>query len=171
MWRVKTGFMFSFWRGAMDYQKALGITIRDLRLQAKMNRDAFSEFLTRSYLGDVENGRVGISVETLTRISTRLGIKPHQLLLIAEARMANEDVSAHSAASHHSINALVKAGRTDPVSPEEAMGGVRLMRANETRNNVQRLKSEGFSKSDIVKALAIGKRTVDRYWISNPDEK
>lgn len=135
-----------------------------------MSRDAFAEGFTRSYLGQIENGRFGVGIETLGRIAKRLGVTPSQLLLITEARLAEEEVCAHAAASNERLFALVKSGKTDQFSPEEAAGGSRLVRANITRSNVQRLQREGLSKQEVVRQLSVARRTVDRYWVLEPED-
>lgn len=65
-----------------DLEKEIGATIAFLRRQAKMTQEdlAGQAEIDRSYLSEIESGHKNMSVRTLKKIATALGIKISKLL-------------------------------------------------------------------------------------------
>ena len=65
---------------------ALGLTIRELRLNQNLSQEAFAEEvgLDRSYLGGIERGEHNLALINLLKIAESLGITGSQLLLKAK---------------------------------------------------------------------------------------
>lgn len=149
----------------MDYRQALGETIRDVRINQGLSRDALAEITSRSYVREIEQGLTTIGIDMLVAIADRLGSSPSELMLIAEARLAGEDLQAHARMRMKQISRRDKAGLLKPVSEKSAAQGLKGMRAEATQAGVERLQSAGFSKNEIARTLGVSMRTVGRYWI------
>ncbi|GAA5521502.1 helix-turn-helix transcriptional regulator [Aliifodinibius salicampi] len=65
-----------------EIQKALGKTVRELRLANNLSQEKLAELasLDRSYISEVENGNKTASIITVFKIAVALDIKPSQLL-------------------------------------------------------------------------------------------
>jgi len=65
---------------------ALGLTIKELRLNQNLSQEAFAEEvgLDRSYLGGIERGEHNLALINLLKIAESLGITGSQLLLKAK---------------------------------------------------------------------------------------
>lgn len=149
----------------MDYRQALGETIRDLRINQGLSRDALAEITSRSYVREIEQGLTTIGIDMLVAIAERLGSSPSELMLIVEARLAGEELQAHARMRMKQISRRDKAGLLKPVSEKSAAQGLKGMRAEATQASVERLQSAGFSKNEIARALGVSMRTVGRYWV------
>lgn len=149
----------------MGYEQVLGEVIRDVRLQAGLTHDACAEVINGSHLRQVEKGLSVIKIDTLTALCSVLGVTPSQILLVVEARLANQDVQEFLAASTKQLRSLIDAGRFERVAPEDAARGIRGRKADETRDETRRLQAAGFTKPEIARRLGVTVRTIDRYWV------
>lgn len=149
----------------MDYRQVLGETIRDVRINLGLSRDAFSEITSRSYIREIEQGLTTIGIDMLVAISERLGISPSELMLIAEAKLAGEELKVHARMRMKQLSRRDKAGVLKPVSEKSVAQGLKGKRAEETQTRVERLQGTGLSKNEIAKTLGVSMRTVGRYWI------
>ncbi|MDT2645780.1 helix-turn-helix transcriptional regulator [Enterococcus dongliensis] len=62
---------------------SLGENIKSLRLSKKLNQSEFSKLIgiSRSYLSDLENNRKSPSIETISKISEKLGVSSSYLVM------------------------------------------------------------------------------------------
>lgn len=150
----------------MDYRQVLGETIRDVRINLGLSRDAFSEITSRSYIREIEQGLTTIGIDMLVAIAERLSISPSELMLIAEAKLAGEELKVHARMRMKQLSRRDKAGVLKPVSEKSAAQGLKGMRAEATKAGVERLQSDGFSKNEIARTLGVSMRTVGRYWVN-----
>lgn len=149
----------------MDYRQALGETIRDVRINLGLSRDALAEITSRSYVREIEQGLTTIGIDMLVAIAERLGMSAGDLILVAEARLAGEDWKVRARTRMKLLAQHEKAGVLKPVSEKSAAQGLKGKRAEETQAGVERLQAAGFSKNVIAKTLGVSMRTVGRYWI------
>ena len=65
---------------------ALGLAIRELRLNLNLSQESFAEEvgLDRSYIGGIERGEHNLALVNLLKIAKSLGITGSQLLLKAK---------------------------------------------------------------------------------------
>jgi len=65
-----------------DISKAIGKAIRAARKEQGYTQEAFAlrADIDRSYMGAIERGEFNLTVDTLHKISTGLGISPSELL-------------------------------------------------------------------------------------------
>lgn len=147
----------------MDFQKALGKAIREARLKAGLSRDDFSGVTRRSYMREIENGLTTMRVDKLRAIALRLGLQAHQLVLIAEAHMAGDDLSAYLATNALDLKARISAGQHDEATSEQAQRGMRGQKADRTRAEIELMYAAGSTRGEIARQLGISTRTVDRY--------
>lgn len=110
-------------------------------------------------------GLAAIRIDTLVALCGVLGVSPSQLLLVAEARSAGQEVGEHLGANNKQIRMLLEAGRFEPVTSKDAARGIRGQKADATRDETRRLQAEGLSKADIARQLGVTVRTVERYWV------
>lgn len=150
----------------MDYRQALGETIRDVRINQGLSRDALSEVTNRSYVREIEQGLTTIGIDMLVAIAERLGMSAGDLILVAEARLAGEDWKVRARTRIKLLAQHEKAGVFKPVSEKSAAQGLKGMRAEATKARVERLQSDGFSKNEIARTLGVSMRTVGRYWVN-----
>ena len=70
-----------------------GLRIKNIRLNKKMTRECLAESLDVStrFLADVEAGKVGISVATLTRLCTVLNTSADYLLGLADLSAEDQE--------------------------------------------------------------------------------
>ena len=149
----------------MSVERALGGVIRDARLNAGLNLDAFADVTSRSHMRDIERGLVSIRVDTLAAIASRLGIAASELLLVAESRADQRELKSHARAQAKNLERLIETGRFTKVSPEIVAKGLRGKKADETRVEVLRLQASGYSRQAIANQLGKSLRTVGRYLI------
>lgn len=149
----------------MGYEQVLGEVIRDVRLQAGLTYDACAEVINRSHLHLLEKGLYAIKIDTLMALCGVLGVTPSQMLLVVEARLANQGVEEHLAASIAQFRSLIDAGRFERVAPEDAARGIRGRKADETRDETRRLQADGCTKPEIARRLGVTVRTINRYWV------
>ncbi|MFC5694883.1 helix-turn-helix domain-containing protein [Pseudomonas sp. GCM10022186] len=148
----------------MRYEQVLGEVIRDVRLQAGLTHDACAEVISEMHLRQVEKGLATIKIDTLMALCGVLGVTPSQLLLVVEARLANQDVEEHLASSTAQFRSLIDAGRFERVALEDAARGIRGRKADETRDETRRLQADGLTKPEIARRLGVTVRTIRRYW-------
>lgn len=148
----------------MGYEQVLGEVIRDVRLQAGLTHDACPEVISEVHLRRLEKGLKVIKIDTLMALCGVFGVTPSQLFLVVEARLANQDVEEHLAASTAQFRSLIDAGRFERVAPEEAARGIRGRKADETRDETRRLQAAGLAKPEIARRLGVTIRTINRYW-------
>ena len=68
-----------------DLQRRLGRNLRNLRKAKGLSQEAFADALDihRTYMGGLERGERNVTLKTVERIASALGIDPAQLLLAA----------------------------------------------------------------------------------------
>lgn len=145
----------------MTYEKALGRAIRELRLNARMTRDACEEAVTRAHLAKIELGNSPVQFKTLMAICELLKVSPAQLLLLVESRLAGTSVRELGIANIRAIEAIP----LNELSPDAITAGIRGLKADEKRQRIEVLRAQGMKKTQIARKLGIAVRTVDRYWI------
>lgn len=153
----------------MSYEKVLGAVVRDIRLRAGLTHDACGEVINATHLRQIEKGLASVRIDTLVALCKALGVSPSQLLLVVEARSAGEEVEGQLAVNNRQIRMLLEAGRFEPVPQEDAVRGIRGLKADATRNETHRLQAEGLSKTEIARQLGVTVRTVERYWVTPTD--
>ena len=77
-------------RRTARYLAALGVRLRELRLQAGMSQQALADTIgmSKNNLARLEHGRVNITMATLLRLAKGLAVGPHRLLPDDEADSA-----------------------------------------------------------------------------------
>ncbi len=70
--------------------KAFGIVVSRLRTERGITQERFSAFagISRSHLTMIENGRKTVRLSTLWRLAEALGLRPSDLVRLAEAESA-----------------------------------------------------------------------------------
>ncbi|OLU16985.1 hypothetical protein BVH01_10515 [Pseudomonas sp. PA1(2017)] len=152
----------------MNYRQALGEAIRDARINLGLSRDAFAEFTSRSYVREIERGLTTVGMDMLVSIAERLGVSPVELMLVAEARLAGEELKAHARMQMKQLLRRDKAGVWNPVTRKSAAQGLKGSKAEMTQAKVARLQGAGLSQAQAAKTLGVSMRTVGRYWLK-PD--
>lgn len=68
----------------MESQPLLGEHIRKLRLQKGLSQEALAEVadIHRNFLGEIERGKKGITLETLFRLSRALDVTPQSIITV-----------------------------------------------------------------------------------------
>lgn len=145
----------------MTYEKVLGGAIRELRLNARMTRDACGEAVTRAHLAKIELGNSPVQLKTLRAICELLKVSPAQLLLLVESRLAGSPVREMGMDNIRAIEAIP----LNELPPDAITAGVRGLKADEKRQRIGVLRAQGMKKTQIARKLGIAVRTVDRYWI------
>lgn len=71
----------------LSIQVAVGRAVRRLRTQAGYSQEGFAEVVGvhRTYLGLIERGAVNVTITTLEKLATALGVTPATLLTEAAA--------------------------------------------------------------------------------------
>jgi transcriptional regulator with XRE-family HTH domain len=66
----------------MDIRALVGRNVAQLRQKRKVRQESFSELsgFTQSYLSQIENGRVNLTLLSLNDLAQALGVHPQQLL-------------------------------------------------------------------------------------------
>ncbi|MCF4985162.1 helix-turn-helix domain-containing protein [Pseudomonas syringae pv. syringae] len=149
----------------MDYREALGQVLREIRVAAGLRREDCSAAVSREYLASVERGQRSVSIEKLHSLCECLGITPSLVLFAAEARLANSGLVEYRARQDQQIRAHMDAQRLRSTADTTAHEGVRGKRAELTRKSIQDLQAEGYTKTEVVRKLGVGRSTVDRNWM------
>lgn len=65
-----------------DLQRTLGANLRTLRQERGLSQEAMADLLGvhRTYMGGIERGERNLTLKTVERLATTLGIDPLQLL-------------------------------------------------------------------------------------------
>ena len=149
----------------MDFQKALGQVLRELRVVAGLTREACAEVVNRDHLAKIEQGRESITLVKLHALCQLLQVPPSTVLFTAEARLGEQKLEQYKTQWNTQVDQLMLAGHLQSEIQVAASAGVRGKRAEETRSAVRKLQAEGYAKMEIVRSLGIGRSTVDRYWL------
>jgi len=147
----------------MTYEKVLGGVIRELRLNARMTRDACGEAVTPAHLAKIELGNSPVQLKTLRAICELLKVSPAQLLLLVESRLSGCPVRELGMDNIRAIEVIP----LNELSPNAISGGIRGLKAGEKRERIGALRAQGMKKTQIARKLGIAVRTVDRYWIGD----
>jgi transcriptional regulator with XRE-family HTH domain len=148
----------------MEYLEALGQTLREIRVDAGLKREDCSKALSREYLASVERGRQSISIAKFRSLCDCLGVTPSIVLFTVEARLASLSLGDYQVKQRSDLDEYLKTGRLRSEFSVDAIQGVRGKRAENNRNAIRKLQSEGFSKIEVSRKLGVGTTTVDRYW-------
>lgn len=149
----------------MDYLKALGQVLREVRVSANLAREDCAEALSLDHLSKVEQGKQALTLGRLNALCGVLGVSSSIVLFATEARLSKQTLDAYKVKWDAQLDDLQVAGQLHNEPQDSATAGVRGKRAEETRAAVQKLQAEGWAKMQIVRQLGIGRTTVDRYWI------
>lgn len=78
---------------ALFNYRALGQTIRELRIRRGLSQDVLSGLagLARTHLTMIESGTVHANIETVWRIAAALEIKPSELFAMVEERAPQQE--------------------------------------------------------------------------------
>jgi transcriptional regulator with XRE-family HTH domain len=66
----------------MEFGKALGKAIRDIRVGEKITPDSMINFATPSYLSELENGELEVSVIKINALAGLIGVHPLTILTL-----------------------------------------------------------------------------------------
>ncbi|KQT34159.1 helix-turn-helix transcriptional regulator [Methylophilus sp. Leaf414] len=67
----------------MEFQKALGAAIRDIRISRELSQEFFSEISSRTYMSVLEHGRKRPTVSKVNDLSEAMGVHPLTILTLA----------------------------------------------------------------------------------------
>jgi transcriptional regulator with XRE-family HTH domain len=69
-----------------EISKALGLAIREIRAEIPISQEelAHRADLDRGYMGSVERGVYNLTIKNIAKVCKALGVKPSQLLKVAE---------------------------------------------------------------------------------------
>lgn len=64
------------------FRKIVGANVRAHRIAKRLSQEGLADGagLHRTYIGSVERGERNVSIDSLEKIATALGIEPHELL-------------------------------------------------------------------------------------------
>lgn len=156
-------------RDEMSYEKVLGEVLRDVRLRQGISHEDLMGIINSSHLREVEKGLSVIKLDTLGALCEMLGVTPSQVLLVVEARLAEQPLEARLATYTKMFRKQMAAGIFEPIPEAEAGRGVRGLKANFARNEAIRMRAAGIPKAQIARALGVTVRTVERYY-ANPTQ-
>jgi transcriptional regulator with XRE-family HTH domain len=64
----------------MKFQKALGITIRNIRKKKQFTQESLTMFASRSYLSEIENGKSEPSISKVIQLAQYMNVHPLTIL-------------------------------------------------------------------------------------------
>lgn len=67
----------------MEFQKALGSAIRNIRISRELSQEFFSDISSRTYMSVLENGRKQPTVSKINDLSKAMGVHPLTILTLA----------------------------------------------------------------------------------------
>jgi transcriptional regulator with XRE-family HTH domain len=67
----------------MNFKKALGKAIREIRKMKGLSQEDFSVVSSRTYLSSLERGMKSPTLDTLATIATRMGVHPITIITLA----------------------------------------------------------------------------------------
>lgn len=84
-------------------KKKVGQRIRKQRNALDISREQMAEHIGRvpRFCGDIERGKVGMSIETMLAICNLLKLSPNELLLDQEAGISSDETALILAALHN----------------------------------------------------------------------
>lgn len=64
------------------FRNIVGANVRTLRTAKRLSQEGLADAagLHRTYIGSVERGERNVSIDSLERIASALGVEPHELL-------------------------------------------------------------------------------------------
>lgn len=148
----------------MEYLKALGQVLKEIRVATGLRREDCAQALSRDYLASVEQGHQSISVAKLKALCECLDVAPSLVLFSVEARLAALKLEDYQASQDRLLGDYIRTGVLKSEPDTTASTGVRGRRAEATRTAIRSLQAEGLRKIDVARKLGIGTTTVDRHW-------
>lgn len=67
----------------MEFQKALGLAIRDVRVSRELSQEFFSDISSRTYMSVLEHGRKQPTVSKVNDLARAMGVHPLTILTLA----------------------------------------------------------------------------------------
>lgn len=67
----------------MEFDKALGMAIRDVRISLGFSQEYFSDISSRTYVSVLENGRKQAKISKINELSNAMGVHPLTVLTLA----------------------------------------------------------------------------------------
>lgn len=144
-------------------RQAIAAALIHVRQQQHVLLTDLEEGVTASHLSRVERTERGVTVEKLDEIARQLGV--HPLTLLALAYGADEVVRPTDLLKQVSKEVATLGGALAPlVIKPESRTHSRVAAANERREQVQRLKSQGMTRAEVARELGVSKQTAGRHW-------
>ncbi|EOG8379199.1 helix-turn-helix domain-containing protein [Pseudomonas aeruginosa] len=142
---------------------AIAAALTHVRQQQRVVLTDLEEGVTAAHLSRIERSERGVTVEKLDEIARQLGV--HPLTLLALAYGANEVVRPTDLLKQVSKEVATLGGSIAPLAIKpKTRTHSRVAAANERREEVQRLKSQGLTRAEVARELGVSKQTVGRHW-------
>lgn len=105
------------------FYRALGRAVKVMRTQRGLERRELADAagVSYPYLSEIENGKKRLSAKALLYVSRALGVRPYEILSLAESWEVEEDGTAE----------LVSAVPGEPASLNDALRMLPLLRDND----------------------------------------
>lgn len=82
----------------MEFQKALGLAIRDVRISRELSQEFFSDISSRTYMSVLEHGRKQPTVSKVNDLARAMGV--HPLTILTLAYLKADEISTVSELQH-----------------------------------------------------------------------
>lgn len=157
----------------MNLKLAIGAVLRTLRSKAKRTRESLADAGSTTYLGRLEDGKSGISVDKLELISDTFGMSPVTVLTLAVATSQAKTIQEVLAQARTELDAFEASGALAELGDQIKDGELVARRPgkpidHQRLKNVLKCKSEGMSQKLTAETLGISKQTVHKLWSRDP---
>ncbi|RZO09435.1 helix-turn-helix domain-containing protein [Pseudomonas moorei] len=147
----------------MSVRNALATVLRLLRKKRGLTQHDFSAAIAQSHISHIENAKTSPTLDLLDDLCGTLSIHSVTFMALVQAAQSGRtagEVLEQSKADLEAMSLLDKHLNAKPeLSPHP-----RITQATEVWCAVQKMKSQGHSRAETVKALGVAKTTVQRYW-------
>lgn len=142
-----------------------------LRRSKGLHQHAIAGEVTQAYVSKLEASKTTATVDATKALADALEINPATLFGLVVAASQNQTPREVMVTAIAEMEALGLADSVLPIEPQklEAPG---VSAARERKNQVQRLKAQGYSRAEAARELGYTWTTINRLWVSaQPEEK
>ncbi|MGO3986496.1 hypothetical protein ABI582_19205 [Pseudomonas sp. SAS7] len=150
-------------------RETLAAVIRAIRLVKGLTREDLNGCVGSTNLHKLENGTGGITVDTLQRLSTGLGVAPTTLLVLASSHPGPSSTETEIEKIREELVKLDSLGISTAVTQQfEAGKLIPHLRGRKANNHllekILALKSQGKTQKEVIEILGAPQSTVNRLW-------